>query len=360
MRDIFTQLKKAQNVQMTSKERADIRATLERISTGASAPHEISSYRRPSPYAQVSPLSMFGMLTRAAVFVVVGFVVGGTSVSFASLKSAPGDAFYPIKTAFVEKVSDAFAFSADAKARAQARHVATRVAEITELKARGTINDPIVAALATASLTTSIENYKTQLAAETTTTRSATTKQVALATIEQLKTIAPEQRAVSPEASTQSAPAMMAKSTLKVSAPTPTTDVSVSTFAASDARVMDKTPVQSASPAAATMMMGAALPEPVQTVSPLDALILQSVADLETIVGTTGENGQDELPSVSQPQSPIKTVAPQQTSTETIQQPIQQPTQPVEQTTATPPVSGTPKNQLEQPTTTLIRQSRGR
>ncbi len=190
MEDIFTQLKKAQRIQMTAQERDRIRQTLIQVSAGSSAANSVRSPQT-SPYMTPSPFTLFGTLTKAAAFLIVGFIAGGASLSFASLNSLPGDRLYSIKTGVTEKITTAFAFSTESKTRSKADHVATRVSEIAAIKQSGAINDARVASAAQASFTETFQDYTTALTELKHEGRVARSQEIALATLTQLNTVAP-------------------------------------------------------------------------------------------------------------------------------------------------------------------------
>lgn len=180
---------------MTAQERAAIRTSLVRATLGATG---TTPKARPSPYMNASPLGTFSMFARAFVFVVVGFIVGGTSLTFAGRQALPGDTLYAIKTNVIEKMDGALAFSTEARARVEARHVATRVSEISSLKARGVLNDPVVASSATRALEASIASYTTKVTQLQNEGRVARSQEIATATLATLETVAPTRPVVAP------------------------------------------------------------------------------------------------------------------------------------------------------------------
>ena len=147
MIDIFEQLKNAQNTRMTSAENAHIRQQL--IS------HMVSG-SLVAKRAQVSTWTTWGMFSRATAFILAGFIVGGTSLSFASLGTVPGDTLYPIKTTIAESIGRQFAFGTEAKARYNASLVSTRVTELATLKQSGKLQDVAIAQTADDSFNTTL------------------------------------------------------------------------------------------------------------------------------------------------------------------------------------------------------------
>ncbi len=187
MDDIFKQLKKAQVVTMTDAERSAIRSTLMNVSAGGST--SAPQAAQVSPYA--SSMSMMGIFAKAAMFALVGFIVGGTSLTLASVKALPGDSLYAIKTNVTEKVAGAFAFSTEAKARAQADRVATRVTEIATVRQNGAINDSRVALETEASFNDTFASYTESLTKLRNEGRIARSNEIAVNTLTAIQTVAP-------------------------------------------------------------------------------------------------------------------------------------------------------------------------
>lgn len=291
MDDIFKQLKKARGVRMTDAERTHIRNTLLKVSGGTASP-----YQRPMVQSTVSPFG-FGFFAKVAAFVLVGFIAGGTTLSFASTKSLPGDQLYAIKTNVVEKINDTLAFGIEAKARAQAEHVATRVSEITTLKTTGRIDEPGRSEAALAAFDTSFASYTDAVTRLKTTGRVARSNEIALATLSTVKTIAP-----APKPTPAAAPAvmtMMAK-TATFSAGMPSAGASSVTEKANDS-----------------------------TLSTLDTRLIDAVNSLETFTGSLNNN-----------------VAP--VGTDTPEQPAQNPEIKNPTSSAIPkPISNTPETPKE-------------
>ncbi len=187
MEDIFTQLKKAKGVKMTDAERSAIRKNLMNISSGSSA--------APSQASVVSPYTAsFGMMSifaKAAMFALVGFIVGGTSLSFASMRALPGDSLYAVKTNVTEKLAGAFTFSTESKTKINAGHVATRVTEIKAVRENGSINDPRVALEAETSFNATFTTYTESLNKLRSEGRVARSQEIAMATLTDIQTVAP-------------------------------------------------------------------------------------------------------------------------------------------------------------------------
>ncbi len=167
--EILEQFKNARKISMTAAEKQSMRSHLEElVRAGASAPHMadnnlISDIRK----SQVSPYfgNMFkvGILARAMVFVLVGFIVGGTTLSFASANTLPGDALYSIKTKVIEPVRRSFAFSVESTARYDASLVQTRIDEIQKLEDSGKLSDPRISVIAEASMEDTFDGYAKSL-----------------------------------------------------------------------------------------------------------------------------------------------------------------------------------------------------
>lgn len=188
MEDIFKQLKKAQELRMTDTERAAIRNNLMNISSGSFTASPQAT--QISPY--VSSFGMMGLFTKAAMFALVGFIVGGTSLSFASLQALPGDTLYSVKTNVTEKIAGTFTFSTESKTRLDAQHVATRITEIKTVRENGSINDARVAFETEASFNTTFTAYTESLAKLRDEGRAARSQEIAAKTLASIKTIAPQ------------------------------------------------------------------------------------------------------------------------------------------------------------------------
>ncbi len=187
MEDIFTQLKKAQGVKMTDAERAAIRKNLMNISGGSYVAPTNASVA--SPYT--SSFGMMGLFAKAAAFALVGFIVGGTSLSFASMKALPGDSLYAVKTNITEKLAGTFTFSTESKTKINAGHVATRVTEIKAVRENGSINDPRVALETESSFNATFATYTESLDKLRSEGRVARSQEIALATLADIQTVAP-------------------------------------------------------------------------------------------------------------------------------------------------------------------------
>ena len=184
MEDIFTQLKKAQGVKMTDAERARIRTNLTRISMGH-APSTLRSTPQVSPYVKPSFLGM-NIFAKALVLAVVGFIISGSTLTFASLGTLPGNKLYGVKVAIAEKISGAFAFGPDAQAQHQAALVATRLSEIQTLQANGQLKDPATSQVAEASFTATFNDYQNSLTTLANQGLTARVQQIAQSTLTQI------------------------------------------------------------------------------------------------------------------------------------------------------------------------------
>lgn len=91
----------------------------------------------PSPYLFIS-----SRLVMPLAFVLVVAVVGG-STAYAAEGAVPGDALYPIKVNVTEKVAEAFATSAEARASVHAKLAERRLKEAEVLVERGALTAEI-------------------------------------------------------------------------------------------------------------------------------------------------------------------------------------------------------------------------
>jgi len=209
MEDIFTQLKKAQTVTMTDAERSAIRHTLVNISTSGPS----TTQGQVSPYAR--SFSFMSIMTKATVFAVVGFIIGSTSLAFASLKALPGDSLYAIKTNVTEKIATAFTFGTEAKARIAANHLTNRIREIQAVRETGAIKDTTIATKTETAFSESFATYTTSLNKLRDEGRVARSQEIATATLASIKTVAPEPQAPA------AAMMMSAKSSFMATEPAP-------------------------------------------------------------------------------------------------------------------------------------------
>ena len=187
MEDILEQLKKGKRIRMTDAERARIRGNLARLTgTGSAAPHSQEPKQmasRVSPYVSPSPIGTFGLFAKAVMFVLVGFIVGGTTLSFASENALPGTPLYPIKTQVAEKLGGLFAFSTESKARYLATLVDKRVTEIETLQTQGKLTDVATEQSASASFSATFNDYQGRLAQLDTEGRVARVSEIAQPTL---------------------------------------------------------------------------------------------------------------------------------------------------------------------------------
>ena len=224
MEDIFTQLKKAQGVKMTDAERARIRTNLTRISMGH-VPSTLRSTPQVSPYVKPSFLGM-NMFAKALVLAVIGFIISGSTLTFASLGTLPGSKLYGVKVAVAEKISGAFAFGPDAQAQHQATLVATRLSEIQTLQANGALKDPATSQIAQASFTATFTDYQNSLTTLANQGLTARVQEIAQATLTKVTPSLAMLDTTTEPTQTQTGatpqPATMSTRTLKVAAMAPT------------------------------------------------------------------------------------------------------------------------------------------
>lgn len=229
MKNVLTQLKNGQKVAMTAAEKQSMRTHLETLvgSTGTASHASASkivtdiSAQKVSPYAR----NAFGLnlFVRAAAFVLVGFIIGGTSLAFASTNALPGDTLYPIKTKVVEAVLRDLSFSPESAADYNATLVQTRIAELQTLKDDGKLSDPAVAAVAENSMTVTFSDYTNSLQTLEDQGRTARATEMAQGTLAMLGSSATAEAPVMAASAVAPAarPMMMMKSEVLAAAPQP-------------------------------------------------------------------------------------------------------------------------------------------
>jgi len=129
------------NVKLSDSSRARIETNLLEYARFHSVKEGVR-IREDSRYIkQVPPgTSLFNLFKQpqsmtAAIIAIVLLAGGGTS--FAAEAAVPGDFLYPVKTEVNENIKSAFAISAEAEAKLQARLAEERLEEAEELSARG-------------------------------------------------------------------------------------------------------------------------------------------------------------------------------------------------------------------------------
>ncbi len=168
MEDLLTQLKNARRESLTRTEKESMRSNLVQMMSGSSPvinTSQVSTAPTQSPYSIPSPISFssFSIFTRAVAFVLVGFIVGGTSLTFASNNTLPGDTLYPIKVGVSEKIKGLFAFTTEARTQLDAEHLASRFNEIEKLKNSNQLSNPRVLQIATTALVHTSKEYTESL-----------------------------------------------------------------------------------------------------------------------------------------------------------------------------------------------------
>lgn len=124
-------------VKMTDLERATMRSHLASMTRGS-----LAVTRTPSPYHSYFS---FHKMIRATVFVVIGIVISGGSISYIGASTAlPGDILYPVKTKIIEPAKGVFATSPESKLSYQENLMQTRFDEIDTLSKENKLDDQVV------------------------------------------------------------------------------------------------------------------------------------------------------------------------------------------------------------------------
>jgi Domain of unknown function (DUF5667) len=124
-------------VKMTDLERITMRSHLASMTRGS-----LAVVRTPSPYHSYFS---FHKMIRVTVFVVIGIVIGGGSISYIGASTAlPGDILYPVKTNIIEPAKGVFATSPESKLSYQENLMQTRLDEIDTLTKENKLNDQVV------------------------------------------------------------------------------------------------------------------------------------------------------------------------------------------------------------------------
>lgn len=126
-------IKKAKKVNLSKKEKAEIRANL-LVRMGADG---CQINKRSSIFKFIKPMPIFASLLVMAML--------GGGVSFAAENSLPGEVLYPIKVKINEEVRATLALSGEAKADWEARRAERRLEELEKLAVAGKLNPEVKA-----------------------------------------------------------------------------------------------------------------------------------------------------------------------------------------------------------------------
>lgn len=128
--DIFNTLRDDPSMRLTNDERALMRSALEDLSRPSAAELRV-------PTALPSPYFSFFMRPMPVAALALILIVATGSTAAAAGTALPGDTLYGVKVHLNEGVERAFAFSDEAKANVEIRHVEERLREVELLAAEG-------------------------------------------------------------------------------------------------------------------------------------------------------------------------------------------------------------------------------
>ena len=138
-------------VTMTDIERNHMRAHLAGIVHGSRVAHV-------SPYHSYFS---FSKMIRATVYIVIGVIIGGGSISYIGASTAlPGDILYPVKTKIIEPAKGVFATTPESKLSYQENLMQTRLNEIDTLTKENKLNDQVITEVNQA-ITTQADQFDT-------------------------------------------------------------------------------------------------------------------------------------------------------------------------------------------------------
>lgn len=141
-------------VKMTDIERNHMRAHLAGIVHGSRVAHV-------SPYHSYFS---FSKMIRATVYIVIGVIIGGGSISYIGASTAlPGDILYPVKTKIIEPAKGVFATTPESKLSYQEDLMQTRLDEIDTLTKENKLDDQVIAQINQA-VNTQADQFDTAIA----------------------------------------------------------------------------------------------------------------------------------------------------------------------------------------------------
>lgn len=120
----------AQNIELSQEKKDSIRMRVE--SFMEMTPVRIST---PNTLRDRRYISKFSVLnfSKAVSFALIILVAGGSTISYASEDTLPGDTFYTVKVKFTEPIQESLAFSQEAKLEVQTKQIEKRLTEAQTL-----------------------------------------------------------------------------------------------------------------------------------------------------------------------------------------------------------------------------------
>lgn len=138
MNKLEKDLNKIKNIKLRSDEKALIRAN---ISDKINARPQLSPYKFDfSPYVLISNWNRFSIM-KVGSFAVLFMFIFGSSLTYASEQSLPGDALYSVKVNVKEEIEIKLAGTSEKKASIEKSHIEKRLDEISTLKESGDLTE---------------------------------------------------------------------------------------------------------------------------------------------------------------------------------------------------------------------------
>jgi hypothetical protein len=138
MNKLEKDLNKIKNIKLRSDEKALIRAN---ISDKINARPQLSPYKFDfSPYVLISNWNRFSLM-KVGSFAVLFMFIFGSSLTYASEQSLPGETLYSIKVNVKEEIEIKLAGTSEKKASVEKSHIEKRLEEISTLKESGDLTE---------------------------------------------------------------------------------------------------------------------------------------------------------------------------------------------------------------------------
>lgn len=138
MNKLEKDLNKIKNIKLREDEKALIRAN---ISDKINGRPLVSPYKFDfSPYVLISNWNRFSLM-KAGSFALLFMFIFGSSLTYASEQSLPGDTLYSIKVNVKEEIEIKLASTSEKKASVEKSHIEKRLDEITTLKESGDLTE---------------------------------------------------------------------------------------------------------------------------------------------------------------------------------------------------------------------------
>ncbi|MBP6879722.1 MAG: hypothetical protein KBF62_01030 [Candidatus Pacebacteria bacterium] len=138
MNKLEKDLNKIKNIKLRADEKALIRAN---ISDRINARPQLSPYKFDfSPYVLISNWNRFSLM-KVGSFAVLFMFIFGSSLTYASEQSLPGETLYSIKVNVKEEIEIKLAGTSEKKASVEKSHIEKRLEEISALKESGDLTE---------------------------------------------------------------------------------------------------------------------------------------------------------------------------------------------------------------------------